>query len=76
MIEEILVNAKSRLAGTTVGNSHIHHEFGIMVLAIKRDGGPRFNPTANEPILGGDNLIVMGEAAKMPLLEKIAAAER
>jgi voltage-gated potassium channel len=76
VIEEILVNGKSRLAGTTVGNSHIHHEFGIMVLAIKRDGGPRFNPTANEPILGGDNLIVMGEAAKMPLLEKIAAAER
>ncbi len=74
VIEEILVNARSRLAGTTVGNSNIHRDFGIMVLAIKRADTPRFNPTANEPILGGDNLIVMGEAEKMPLLEKIAAA--
>ena len=76
VIEEILVSARSLLAGTTVGSSKIHHQFGIMVLAIKREGAPRFNPTANEPILGGDNLIVMGEAAKMPLLEKIAAAAR
>jgi uncharacterized protein with PhoU and TrkA domain len=46
-----------------------------MVLAIRRsDGQPRFNPTANEPILPGDNLIVMGEAAKMSQLEAVAAA--
>ena len=75
VIEEILVDPKSRLAGTTVGTSYIHRDMGIMVLAIKRsDGEPRFNPTANESIQAGDNLIVMGQAEKMEQLEAVAAA--
>jgi voltage-gated potassium channel len=74
IIEEILVSQASPLAGTTVGSSLIHRDLGIMVLAIKRsDGKSRFNPTADEPIRAGDNLIVMGEAAQMPKLESIAA---
>jgi voltage-gated potassium channel len=75
VIEEILVGGESKLAGATVGGSGIHRELGIMVLAIKRsDGRPCFNPTANEVIHSGDNLIVMGEAQKMPRLEAIAAS--
>jgi voltage-gated potassium channel len=74
VIEEILVDQKSRFAGSTVGSSGIHRDFGIMILAIKHaDGGPGFNPTANQQIQAGDYLIVMGEAAKMPNLESIAA---
>jgi voltage-gated potassium channel len=74
VIEEILVNEKSRLAGLTVGTSYIHRDMGIMILAIKRaDGLPGFNPTASQEIKAGDYLIVMGEAAKMPKLEAIAA---
>jgi voltage-gated potassium channel len=74
VIEEILVNEKSRLAGTTVGSSYIHRDMGIMILAIKRaDGAPGFNPTATQVINPGDYLIVMGEAAKMVKLEAIAA---
>lgn len=76
IIEEILVNEKSRLAGTTVGTSYIHRDMGIMILAIKRaDGRPCFNPTATERIEAGDNLIVMGEAVKMPMLESTAAGK-
>jgi voltage-gated potassium channel len=75
VIEEVRVDSKSRLAGTTIGTSYIHRDMGIMVLAIRRqDGQPRFNPTANETIMPGDNLIVMGEAAKMSQLESVAAA--
>ncbi|MCU1286997.1 MAG: TrkA-N [Acidobacteriales bacterium] len=74
VIEEILVNEKSRLAGTTVGSSYIHRDMGIMILAIKHaDGAPGFNPTATQVINPGDYLIVMGEAAKMVKLEAIAA---
>jgi voltage-gated potassium channel len=76
VIEEIMVNGDSRLAGKTIGNSFIHRDLGIMVLAIKRsDGQPCFNPRAEEPIRAGDNLIVMGEAAKLPQLEAIAAGK-
>lgn len=75
VIEEVKVDGKSRLAGTTIGTSYIHRDMGIMVLAIRRqDGEARFNPTAGEPIKAGDNLIVMGEAAKMAQLEAVAAA--
>jgi voltage-gated potassium channel len=75
VIEEVRVDSKSRLAGKTIGTSYIHRDMGIMILAIRRqDGQPRFNPTADETILAGDNLIVMGEAAKMSQLESVAAA--
>lgn len=74
IIEEILVNKASRLHGLTVGNSHIHRDLGIMILAIKHpDGDPGFNPTANQQISAGDFLIVMGPAAKMSRLESIAS---
>ena len=74
IIEEILVDKKSRLASATVGTSHIHRDLGIMILAIKRaDGEPGFNPTAEQRINAGDYLIVMGPAAKMSKLEAVAS---
>jgi voltage-gated potassium channel len=75
VIEEVEVGGQSRLAGKTIGASAIHRDLGIMILAIRRsDGQPRFNPTANEPIMAGDHLIVMGEAAKLSQLEAVASA--
>ncbi len=74
LIEEIKINGQSPLAGTTVGSSGIHHQFGIMVLAVRRsDGEIRFNPTAVDPIQAGDFLIVMGEPAQLGKLEALAA---
>ena len=74
LIEEIKVNAHSPLAGASVGSSGIHHQFGIMVLAIRRAGGDtRFNPRANDAIHAGDFLIVMGEPAQLGKLEALAA---
>jgi voltage-gated potassium channel len=76
VIEEVRVTDGSRIAGKTIGKSYIHRDMGIMVLAIRRqDGQPRFNPTADETIMPGDNLIVMGEAAKMSQLESVASAK-
>jgi voltage-gated potassium channel len=72
VIEEIRIDAQSPLAGVTVGASHIHHQFGIMVLAIRRDDQTRFNPTAQEPISAGDYLIVMGEPTQLGKLETLA----
>lgn len=74
IIEEIQVSEGSSLSQTTVGASGIHHQFGIMILAIRRkDGGTRFNPTAQEPIRAGDYLIAMGEPAQLATLENLAA---
>lgn len=74
LIEEILVARQSRLAGTTVGQSGIHHEFGIMILAIRGSGNEtRFNPRAHEIINGGDYLIAMGEPGQLVKLEGVAS---
>ena len=74
LIEEVRIAAQSSLAGNTVGNSGIHHNFGIMILAIRRaDGETRFNPEAPEPIRAGDTLIAMGEPAQLAKLESLAA---
>lgn len=76
VIEEIAVGPQSGLAGRTVGESGIHRDYGVIVLAIKRaDGNTRFNPTARDPIFAGDYLIAMGEADSMSNLELAAAGQ-
>jgi voltage-gated potassium channel len=74
IIEEIRVGESSALSRTTVGDSGIHHQFGIMILAIRRAGGETsFSPTAQVPIRAGDYLIAMGEPAQLAKLEILAA---
>jgi voltage-gated potassium channel len=74
VIEEIKVGPQSPLAETTVGSSRIHHDFGIMILAIRRsDNEIRFNPHAQDAIRAGDYLIVMGEPGQLAKLEEWAA---
>jgi voltage-gated potassium channel len=73
IIEEIRVNEASSLAQATVGSSGIHHQFGIMILAIRHaDGETRFNPNAQDAIRAGDYLIAMGEPAQLAKLEALA----
>src|SRR5437868_6660192 len=49
VIEEIAIGLQSPLAGRTVGESGIHRDYGIIVLAIKHaDGRTRFNPHARD----------------------------
>ena len=74
IIEEILVARESPLAHATVGTSGIHHQFGIMILAIRRaDGETRFNPVAQDTIRAGDYLIAMGEPSQLAKLEALAS---
>jgi len=73
VIEEISVAPQSPLANTTVGSSHIHQQFGIMILAIRGSNGDiRFNPHADDSIRSGDYLIAMGEPSQMNKLEEMA----
>jgi len=73
VIEEIAVAGRSPLAGTTVGESGIHRDYGIIILAIKHsDGNTSFNPGARDEIRLGDYFIAMGEPASMSNLELAA----
>jgi|SRR5215472_2236782 len=73
VIEEIPIADRSPLAGITVGESGIHRDYGIIILAIKHsDGNTLFNPRARDEIRSGDYLIAMGEPASMSNLELAA----
>ncbi|HVH88818.1 MAG TPA: potassium channel protein [Terriglobales bacterium] len=77
IIEEISVDSRSPLAGSTVGASGIHRDYGVIVLAIKHaDGNTRFDPQARDEIRAGDYLIAMGEPASMSKLEVAAAGQK
>ena len=74
-IEEVLVEAGSRVAGVTIGESKVHEKMGVIILAIKREGAAmRFNPSAGDRVQSGDNLIAVGQASGLRQLEEAAAA--
>ncbi|HET6180210.1 MAG TPA: potassium channel protein [Candidatus Sulfotelmatobacter sp.] len=73
-IGEIHITPNSEFAGKTLESSRIRHERGVIVLAIKRREGMRFNPAPDEQIEPGDCLIAMGEPSQLRQLELTASA--
>jgi voltage-gated potassium channel len=73
-IGEIHITPASKFAGKTLESSRIRQERGVIVLAIKRHDGMRFNPPPDEPIAPGDCLIAMGEPGQLRQLEQTASS--
>ena len=73
-IGEICVAADSGFAGKTIETSRLRQERGVIVLAIKRGQGMRFNPAPDDRIEAGDFLIAMGEPAQLRQVEQMAAS--
>jgi voltage-gated potassium channel len=73
-IGEIYISPHSKFAATTIETSNIRQDHGVIVLAIKRDQGMRFNLSPEERIEPGDFLIAMGEPSRLRQLEQSAAA--
>ncbi len=73
-IGEIHITPASTFAGKTLESSRIRQERGVIVLAIKRHDGMRFNPPPDEPIAPGDCLIAMGEPGQLRQLEQTASS--
>jgi voltage-gated potassium channel len=70
-IEEIRVGEGSGLQGVTIMDSGIRKKLNLIVVAIKRNSGEMlFNPTHEEPINGGDTLILLGEKKNLTELEE------
>jgi voltage-gated potassium channel len=72
-IEETEVKEGSRLAGSTVKDSAIRQELGIIVVAVKKpDGRMLFNPASETTFEPGDLLITLGHRTQLDKLEKQA----
>jgi voltage-gated potassium channel len=74
-IGEIYVSATSDFAHKTIEESRIRQDRGVIILAIKRAAGMRFNLAPDDHIEPGDFLIAMGEPGQLRQLEQTAAAK-
>ncbi len=74
-IGEIPITPRSPFAGQTIENSHIRQKHGVIILAIKREAGMRFNPAPDDRMETGDFLIAMGEPHQLRELEQTAGTE-
>jgi voltage-gated potassium channel len=72
-IDEIRIAGNSAFAGKTIESSRIRQDRGVIILAIKRREGMRFNPAPDERIEPEDFLIAMGEPAQLRQLEQTAS---
>ena len=75
-IGEIFVGGDSSFAGKTIETSRIRQDRGVIILAIKREKGMRFNPSPEDRIEPGDFLIAMGEPSQLRQLEHTATSGR
>ena len=73
-IGEVPVASGSPFAGKTIETSRIRQERGVIILAIKREAGMRFNPAPDDRIEAGDFLIAMGEPQQLRQLEQTAGS--
>jgi voltage-gated potassium channel len=73
-IGEIAVANASAVAGKTIESSRIRQDSGVIVLAIKRPKGMRFNPASDDRIEPGDYLIAMGQPSQLRQLEQMASS--
>jgi voltage-gated potassium channel len=74
-IGEIPITPRSPFAGKTIENSHIRQKHGVIILAIKREAGMRFNPAPDDRMETGDFLIAMGEPQQLRDLELTAGTQ-
>src|SRR5437667_3373653 len=73
-IGEISLPKHSSFAWKTIENSRSRQDRGVIILAIKREQGMRFNPSPEDRIEPGDYLIAMGEPGQLRPLEQMAVA--
>ncbi len=72
-IEEVRVSDSSKLVGASLRDADIRHRLGLIVLAVRREGGHlKFNPGPDQTIAAGDYLIVIGDSQQLKGLETLA----
>ena len=73
MMEEVLIDEGSSIAGASLGDAALRRRFGVVVVWIQRkNGSMEFNPDPDVSMYVGDGLVVLGRQDSMRLLEEAA----
>lgn len=72
-IEEVQIAPAGRLVNLALKDSQIRQQFGVIIVAIKKQTGKMtFNPPPEAVMEAGDILIVLGHRQQLDELEKLA----
>ena len=72
-LEEIYLTNGSRFNNMTLESTGIGRDLGVIIVAIKRQGGTmEFNPNFDSTINSGDTLVALGESNKLKELNELA----
>jgi voltage-gated potassium channel len=76
-IEEVVIAPGSALSNTSLRDSRLRQELGLIIVAIRKGGGRMvFNPPPEEQIQEGDLLIALGHPSQLEKLEKMSGLKR
>lgn len=74
-MEQVHVSPKSSLVSKSILESGIRQHYGVIVIAIKReDGAMDFNPSPEDTIRAGDELVVLGRPQSVKALGESVSA--
>lgn len=72
-LEETQLAAGSTLVGVSLRDRHLRQELGVIIVAIKKQGGQMvFNPPSDTVLQAGDVLIALGDRTRLDRLEQLA----
>lgn len=76
-IEQVEIASGSGLAGTTLSNSRLRLDLGLIIVAIKKKHGAMvYTPPAETVLELGDTLLALGKKSQLEQLERLASGER
>lgn len=71
-MEEAVIAADSPFIGKTVMSSNLRQEFGVIIVAIKRNSGKMiFNPGPHETFQAGDVIVVIGKTSELERMSQV-----
>lgn len=66
----VILDERSLLVGTTIGDQQISTTYGVVILAIRRTEGPIIAPNGSTELYSGDTLILVGQPEKLREFEE------
>jgi voltage-gated potassium channel len=75
--EQVEVGADAPFVGKSLRDANLRQAFGVIVVAINRaDGQMQFNPSPEDMLRAGDQLVLLGDSTQLKALEEAAKGAR
>jgi len=71
--EQVEIGADAPFVGKSLRDANLRQAFGVIVVAIKRaNGHMQFNPSPEDMLEAGDQLVLLGDATQLKALDEAA----